>query len=69
MERRCEVSAKKYRTLGVGDVKQEGSQWRSRYSEMWFNCEQIGEKISQHAFNVNEFRAPIVKRKKAGKKK
>lgn len=60
------MTAKKYRTLVEGGVRPKGYEWRD-FSGVWKKGECVGEKILRS--DVFECRAPIVKRKKAGKKK
>ena len=58
------MTAKKYRTLGVGGVKPRGYQ----LLYLWQNGFNVGEVVTKQQLVTKEYRAPIVKRKKAGKK-
>ena len=62
------MTAKKYRTLGVGDKRPEGYELRFRLDK-FKKGDGVGMVISHDDFSIKEYRAPIVKRKKAGKKK
>ena len=60
------MTAKKYRTLGIGDKRPKGYELNIGG---WMKGSFVGAIITKDDLRSAEYRTPIVKRKKAGKKK